>query len=117
MPEKNLITAKAYYLAVNEKNLPEVEKYLHPQIKFMSPYANIEGRENMLNAVKRFMTIVRKLTVRTGCGSGDQVMLVYDLESPEPIGASKAAVLMNFEDGLISRLELFFDTRPFEKKI
>jgi hypothetical protein len=116
MSEKNLIIAKAYYLALNNKNLSEVEQYLHPHIQFISPFANIEGKEAMINAVKGFMTIVKKLTIRTECGSGDQVMLVYDLESPEPIGSSRAAVLMNFKDGLIARFELFFDARPFERK-
>jgi len=73
-------------------------------------YATLEGKEIVLNAVKGFMTIVKRLTVRTECCSGDQLMLVYDLESPEPIGSSRAAALMNFKDGLIERLELFFDT-------
>jgi hypothetical protein len=116
MPGKNLTTAKAYYLAVNNKSLSEVEKCLHPNVHLISPFANIVGKELVLNAVKGFMTTFKTLTISTECGSGDQVMLVYDLDCPVPIGFLRAAVLMNFQDNLIVRLELFFDSRPFEKR-
>ncbi len=116
MSEKNLATAKAYYLAVNNKNLSDVEKNLHSNVQLVSPFANIEGKELVLNAVKGFMTIFNTLTIRAECGSGDQVMLVYDLDCPAPIGFVRTAVLMNFKDNLIARIELFFYARPFEKK-
>jgi hypothetical protein len=115
MSEKNIATAKAYYLAVNNKNVSDVEKTLHPEVQLLSPLASIEGKESVLNAVKRFMTVFNKLTIRTACGSEDQVLLVYDLDCPEPIGHVRTAVLMNFKDDLIARIELFFDARPFEK--
>lgn len=116
MPRKNLTIAKAYYLAVNNKNLSDVEKYLHPNIQLISPFTNIMGKESVLNAVKGFMTVFKTLTIRTECGSEDQVMLVYNLDCPAPIGFLAAAVLMNFKDDLIVRIELFFDARPFERK-
>jgi hypothetical protein len=36
--------------------------------------------------------------------------------APDPIGKLRAAVLMEFTDQLISKIELFYDGRPFEKK-
>jgi hypothetical protein len=78
--------------------------------------ANVVGKESVLNAVKGFMTVFRTLTVQTICSSRDQVMLVYDLDCPAPIGFLRAAVLMHFKDDLIAQIELFFDARPFEEK-
>lgn len=116
MPGKNLTIAKAYYLAVNNKNLSAVERYLHPHVHLISPFTHVTGKEQVLEAVKRFMVVFKTLTVQTACGCADQVMLVYDLDCPAPIDFLRAAVLMNFSDDLITRIELFFDTRPFERK-
>lgn len=114
MPVKNVAIAKAYYLAVNNKNITEVEKYLHPNIQLISPLTHITGKELVLNAVKGYMTALKSLNVRTVCGSEDQVMLVYDYDlSSTPDSSLRAAVLMNFTDDLIARIELFFDARPF----
>jgi hypothetical protein len=43
-------------------------------------------------------------------------MLAYDFMFPDPIGELRAAVLMSFTDHLISKIELFYDGRPFEEK-
>ncbi len=43
-------------------------------------------------------------------------MFEYDLMFPDPIVKLRAAVLMEFMDQLISKIELFYDGRPFEKK-
>ncbi len=117
MSRKNITIARDYYVAVNNKDLTTVEQCLHPDIHFISPFANIVGKESMLNAVKRFMTIFNTLTIQTECGSEDQVMLIYDLDCPAPIGFLRTAVLMHFKDNLIVRLELFFDARPFVKNV
>jgi hypothetical protein len=42
-------------------------------------------------------------------------MLAYDLDCLAPIGVLRVAALIKFEDDLISRIELFFDARPFEQ--
>ena len=42
-------------------------------------------------------------------------MLAYDVDFPAPIGNIPSAVLLNLEEGLISKIELFFDARPFDK--
>ena len=70
MTEKNIISAKAYYQAIGNKNLVEVEKYLYPQVHFVGPLAEMAGKESVLKAVKGFMTIFKTLTVRAACGSG-----------------------------------------------
>ncbi|KJV58176.1 hypothetical protein RFEPED_0551 [Rickettsia felis str. Pedreira] len=39
-----------------------------------------------------------------------------DFDCPEPIGIFRGASLLSFNENLISRIELFYDARPFEKK-
>jgi ketosteroid isomerase-like protein len=115
MSEKNIATAVAYYQAMNNKDLSALEKHLHPEVRLIGPLAEITGKDAVLNSVKHLIDFFNKLTIRAQFGAGDRVMLAYDIDFPAPIGISRAAVLLTFQDGLIIRYELFFDARPFEK--
>ena len=116
MSEKNIASAVAYYQAMNNKDLSVMERYLHPEVRLISPLVDVTGKDEVLNALKHLLNFFNKLTIRAQFGDGDRVMLAYDLEFPAPIGLSRAAVLFTFQEGLIIRYELFFDARPFEKK-
>jgi hypothetical protein len=116
MSEKNVASAVAYYQAMNAKDLSVIERYLHPEVRLISPLADITGKDAVLNSVKHFLAVFNKLTIRAHCGNGDQVMLAYDLDCPAPFGLVRGAVLLNFQEGLVIRYELFYDARPFEKK-
>lgn len=113
MLKNNIAIAEGYYAAVNNKSLSDVEQYLHPHAELVSPLSRIKGKESVLNAVKGYMTIFNTLSVDIACGSGDRVLLVYNLDCPAPIGSARAAVLIEIQDSLIARIELFFDPRPF----
>lgn len=116
MTENNIATALAYYQAMNNKDLAMMGKYLHPNVQFIGAFAELEGKETVLNAVKGILALLNKLTIRAQFESGDQVMLAYDIEYQMPIGHSRTAALLTFQEGLITRYEVFFDARPFAKK-
>ncbi|MDB6081062.1 MAG: hypothetical protein JWO53_334 [Chlamydiia bacterium] len=116
MSEKNVATAVAYYQAMGSQDLTTMEKCLHPEVQFIGPMAEMKGKEAVLEAAKRFCSMITKVTIRAQFGSNDQAMLAYDMDCPAPIGIFRAATLMTFKDSLIVRLELFYDARPFEKK-
>jgi ketosteroid isomerase-like protein len=115
MSEKNIATAVAYYQAMNNKDLSVMEKCLHSEVRLIGPLADLTGKDAVLNSVKHLIAVFNKLTIRAQFGAGDRVMLAYDIDFPAPMGVSRAAVLFTFQDGLIIRYELFFDSRPFEK--
>ncbi|MFI5342725.1 MAG: nuclear transport factor 2 family protein [Chlamydiales bacterium] len=116
MSENNLDSATAYYQAMGNKNISVMEKLLHPEVRLISPLADITGKDAVLNSVKQFLTLFNKLTIRAKFGAGDQAMLAYDLDCPAPFEIIRGAALLTFEEGLIIRYELFYDARPFEKK-
>jgi ketosteroid isomerase-like protein len=116
MSEKNIAIAVAYYQAMNKKDLSAMEKYLHPEVRLIGPLADITGKDAVLDSVKHLIAFFNKLTIRAQFGAEDRVMLAYDINFPAPIGISRAAVLLTFQDDLIIRYELFFDARPFEKR-
>jgi hypothetical protein len=107
--------AKTYYTAVSKKNIENVEKYLHPNIQFISPLAELTGKEAFIEATKKYIAFFNTLKIRTVCGSTDQAMVVYDVDLPS-LGKLPTAVLMTFQEELITKIELFFDARRFEKK-
>lgn len=117
MAEKNVASAEAYYRAMNDKDAEGVARYLHPDIQFIGPLATLAGKDAVLEAAKRFMSFVKKISIRARLGSEDRVMLTYDADFGEPIGICRTAVSMTFKDDLIERIELFFDARPFEKNL
>lgn len=108
--------AEAYYLAMGNKNTSEMGKFLHPEIHFVAPLVTISGKENVLEGAKGFVSILNNITIRAICGSGDQVMMAYDLDFPLPIGILRVAALLTVNNNLIEKIELFFDARSFERK-
>lgn len=103
--------AAAYYTALGKKDLEEVKKYLHPQIQFADPQEKVVGKEAVLKAAKGFTTIFKALTIRAQFGSEEQAMIVYDIEIQGLAKNLRAASLLSFQEGLISSIELVYDTR------
>ncbi len=116
MTKNNVAIAEAYYTSMAKKDIASIEKHLHPKVQFIGPLAKMMGKEAVLESIKKFASFFKTLTIRAKFGYEDQAMVVYDLDFPEPIGNLSSAALMTFHEGLIIKIELFFDARPFEKK-
>lgn len=108
--------AEAYYTAMSKKNVAELEQYLHPDVRFIGPLAELTGKDAVLEATRNFVNFFNTLTIRAKFGSDQQAVIVYDLDFPAPIGHLPATVLMSFQEGLVVKIELFYDARPFERK-
>lgn len=113
MTDQKITFAEAYYKAHNDKDLKAIARHLCPDVQLVAPMWEASGREAVLEAAKRFLTIIDSVEIRARFESGDQVMLAYDLNYGKPAAICRTAVLMTFTEGLIARLELFYDTRPF----
>ena len=116
MSQNNVDIAEAYYKAMEEKDMERLEKYLHPDVIFIGPLARVEGKDAVLAAAKGFSSFLKNIIIRSKFSSETQAMLAYDMDCPEPIGLFRAATLMTFQKDLITKLELFYDASPFEKK-
>jgi len=108
--------AVAYYTALGEKNMEELEKYLHPNIQFVDPQEKVIGKEAVLKAAAGFSKIFKTITIQAKFGSEDQAIIVYDVEIPNFAKSLRAASLLSFQDGLISKLELIYDASCFMNK-
>jgi hypothetical protein len=113
MSENNIASAEAYYKAFNDKDPDGIGRRLHSNVQFVAPMGNLIGREAVVKAAKRLFCLMKSIRIRERFSSGDEVMLVYDLYYGEAGSICQSAVLMNFKDGLITTIELFYDARPF----
>ena len=108
--------AVAYYTALGKKNLEEVKQYLHSNIHFQDPQEQVVGKEEVLKAAAGFSSIFKTLTIRAQFGSENQAVVIYDVEIPNFAKPLRAASLLSFQDGLISKIDLIYDTRCFMER-
>lgn len=111
-----LKSAENYYNAMLAKDFDKMACYLHDNVHFIGPLAEMQGKDAVVTAAKNFGGILQDIQIRSRFAAGDQIMFAYDMVVPAPIGKFRAAVLMEFTDRLISKIELFYDARPFEEK-
>lgn len=112
----NLTLAENYYNAMLAKDFDKMANYLHDNVHFIGPLAEMQGKDAVVTAAKNFGSILQDIQIRSRFADGDQIMFAYDMVVPAPIGKFRAAVLMEFTDRLISKIELFYDASPFQEK-
>ena len=113
---ENITFAQSYYSAMLAKNFDKMASFLHDNVHFISPLAEIQGKEAVISAAKNLSNILQDIKIRSRFARDNQIMLAYDFIFPKPIRVLRAAVLMEFTNRLISTIELFYDGRPFEEK-
>jgi hypothetical protein len=114
--DNSLKSAENYYNAMLAKDFDKMASYLHNDVHFIGPLAEMHGKEAVVSAAKNFGGILQDIQIRSRFSSGNQIMFAYNMIVPAPIGKFRAAVLMEFTDQLISKIELFYDASPFEEK-
>lgn len=109
----NVAIAETYYKAWGEKAFAKMEKFLDPKVQLITPLEKevVIGKEAIVEKLKKGAAFFKTLTIRAKFGSGNQTMLVIDLEFPGSSEKMRSASLMTFQNGLITRIELFFDTK------
>ncbi len=113
MTEKNINIAKTYYQNMSNKDVKAMEAHLHQDAELLNPFALIKGKEIILQAAKDHNAFFETLKIREAFGIGNKVMLVIDFHCPSPIGLFRTASLLTLENGLILKIELFYDTSLF----
>lgn len=106
---------EAYYKALDQKDIPRISSLVDPALKFKMPIGEYSNRNDFLSAVQRMLRKSRGVRVKSKFASGNHGMFIYEIQFNDPVGKVKAASLMTVEGGTIKEIEVFFDSRPFEK--
>lgn len=116
MHTNHMKLAEEYYTLVGEKNVEGIKKYLHRDVEFYGPLATLKGKEAVIGMTSGFMERIKSLKIQASFASGDQAMIVYESDIPGISSHFPGASLMSFRDGLIVKIQLFFDASPFVEK-
>lgn len=109
----NLSIAENYYKAMLAKDFKTMASFLHKNVHFIGPLDECHGKEAITLAATNFGKILQNVEIHSRFSNNNQIMLTYEMTVPGPAGKFRAAVLMEITDQLISRIELFYDSRPF----
>lgn len=116
MTISNGMKAEGYYRLIGEKNVEGIKKYLDHDVEFYSPLATLKGKEAVAGATDNFMNAIASLKIRAKFDSGDQAMIVYDVDFPGVASHFPGASLLTFRNNLIVKIELFHDASRFTKE-
>lgn len=113
LAERNLASAEAYYMAMKRHDPEGMSKYLHQDVRVITPLGETAGKIFVVEAAQKLMVHIMDIEIKARFSSGDEALLIYDPDCSKPIGNCRTAAQMTFKDGLLIRNELFFDPRPF----
>lgn len=108
--------AEMYYTYVGEKNFDGVAGLLHQQVELFSPLAAVHGKDAVFKATCNYMSVLTKLVIREKFGEGDKAVIIYNVDIANVTEDFPAVSFLTFKDGLIIRIELFYDARLFTEK-
>ncbi len=108
--------AEEYYTLVGKKDAEGISQYLHDDVEWLGPLAKLKGKEAVVEATSNFMKAFKSLKIRAKFESDDQAMIVYDTDIPGIADNFPGTALVDFREGLIVRIELFYDGSLFLKK-
>ena len=106
---------EAYYQALDQKDISRIASLVDPAIKFKMPLGEHTNRDDLIIAIHHMIGNVRGVRLQSKFASGNQGMFIYEIQFKDPVGKVKAASLMTVEGDKIKEIEVFFDSRPFEK--
>ena len=113
--EKLINIAVSHYDGIMSGDFKTIASNLHEDVQLISPLAEVKGRDVIVESAKTLHDILNNVEIRAKFCSGSQVMLAFDFFFKQEGFDLRSAVLMTFSKEKISKIELFYDGRPFEK--
>jgi hypothetical protein len=89
--DNNLKVAENYYNSMLAKDFDKMAGYLHDNVHFIGPLAEMQGKDAVVTAAKNFGGILQDIQIRSRFFSDNQIMFAYDMVAPKPIGKFRAA--------------------------
>lgn len=116
MKINHMSTGEEYYTLIGKKDIEGIMRFLHSEVELLGPFAHLKGREPVVLATENFMKSFKTLRILSKFGNEDQAMIVYETDIPGIADQFPGASLLNFRDGLIIRIQLFYDGSRFMEK-
>ena len=109
--EDVLAVVRAYHEAWTGENLNRAIELLSPGLEVEVPINDYPTKESFAEALARFSNLVNRVELLSAMSSGNEAMLLYDLEA-EQLGTMRVVEHFTVVDGTITRLRQVHDTAP-----
>jgi len=113
--KKDLKALAIEYLdAVGKKELSRVQELLAPDLKFTGPSMARSSAQEFISALKRLGAIHVRNEVKRVFVDSDEACVIYDFVTDTPAGALPTIEWLQFEDGRIRSINLYYDRVPWK---
>jgi len=106
--------AIAYLEAVGKKEFGKVQELLAPDLKFTGPSMTRSTAQDFIGALKRLGAIHVRNDVKRVFADGDEVCVIYDFVTDTPAGALPTIEWLQFDEGRIRSINLYYDRVPWK---
>ena len=103
-----------YLDAAGKKELDRVEELLAPDLKFTGPAMARSTSQEFISALKRLGAIHVRNEVKKVFADGNDVCVIYDFVTDTPAGALPTIEWLQFEEGRIRSINLYYDRVPWK---
>jgi ketosteroid isomerase-like protein len=86
---------------------------LADDLHFKGPFEEFRNPDDYLSSLAKLAPIVTGTDVHKVLAVGEDVVTFYDLHTSTPAGSSPIAEWATVRGGKITRIQVFFDARPF----
>jgi len=101
-----------YHAAWAERDLEGARRFLHDDLSFQGPIDTFDNADDYVAALHRLAAVVEGTEVRGVVAEGDDVVVLLELKTAIA-GAAPVAEWYRVRDGKITRVQVYFDARPF----
>jgi ketosteroid isomerase-like protein len=104
--------AEDFFAAWTGKDFDRARSLLHDDLSFRGPIDSFDDADAYMGAIRGLSQIVTGADKRKVFVDGDDVCVIYDLETG-PVPSAPTAEWYRVRDGRIASIQVFFDARPF----
>ena len=105
-------TVERYFDAWTSNDFDTARSLLEDDLEFRGPIDTFDNADALIESIKGLSQILTGAHRRGVVADGDQVCVIYDLETA-PVGTAPVAEWYRVREGKIASLQAFFDARPF----
>jgi hypothetical protein len=106
-------TVAALQKAMGAGDFAAARKLMHDDMTFKGPIDSFSRPEPYLESLKKLHSIVKSISVHKMFVDGNDVCLLYDMETDSPAGTAFIAEWLHVRGGKIASVRVVFDARPF----
>jgi ketosteroid isomerase-like protein len=104
-----------YYSAWTTRDFSTARACLADNLDFKGSIDTLDSADALMEALKRFTSMVTNVRLIMSAFEGDRAALLYDCETPTPAGAIRTAEFFTVRDGKIAEIRVVFDATELRK--